>query len=113
VNLYHFTCRHRAEMIGVHGQLEPNPQPYLAGRPVVWATDLYVADRDALGLTSETLACDRTEVRYQITEPDAFEPWTSWWPRKVAPDAVSQLTYPPRRPRHWYVAVCPVWAVQL
>jgi hypothetical protein len=112
VKLYHFTCIHRALMIGRRGTLQPYRQPVLGGRAVVWATDMPEPDADALGLTSTILPCDRTEVRYLIREPDAFTPWFQWWPSNVHPTAASALTYPPKRPARWWVAVEPVRAVR-
>jgi hypothetical protein len=110
-DLWHYTCRHAAQRIGRRGDLEPHAQPALEGRVVLWATDLAEPDRDALGLTSTILPCDRTEVRYRILEPDAFEPWTAWWPgQRINPQLISQLTHPPHAPKHWYVAVCPALA---
>jgi hypothetical protein len=100
VNLFHYTCRHAAQRIGVRGVLRP-----LTG--VIWATDLFPADRDALGLTSFTLKCDRTEVCYRIIEVDRFVAFSAWWRGRLDPSHVSRLTHPPAVSRYWFVSETP------
>lgn len=106
--LWHYTCRHRAALIGRRGVLTPHPQAVLGGVAVVWLTDLDEPDREALGLTSTTLRCDRTEVRYRVLAADAMMPWRDWAESAhVDRTTVSELTFG-RRPRHWFVATEPV-----
>ena len=103
--LYHYTCRHRAAMIERDGWLHPNPQPVI-GYPLVWATDLDEPDVEALGLTSHTLRCDRSEVRLRV-DPSDLEPWLAWCHGRVDPRVRSELAFG-RRPARWWVAQVPV-----
>ena len=65
MRLYHYTCRDRAALIVVDGYtLRPGPDG------VLWLTDLDHPFREALGLTSHTLTCDRTERRFVVEVPD-------------------------------------------
>ena len=68
-------------------------------------------DRNALGLTSEILHCDRTSHRYRVVEDEAC----IWWP-----EYASRLHRSTRkqienadgaRPKHWWVAPGPVRVV--
>jgi hypothetical protein len=110
-DLYHYTCRHRAELIGRRGVLDPSPQPLLRTRDdryaeLVWLTDLAEPDAEALGLTSHMLQCDRTEVRYRVVDPSAVEPWRTYRLRLDRVD-VSALELGRRHDR-WYVSARPV-----
>lgn len=58
--LFHFTCEDRYPMILRSGELVPGPHGF------VWLTDLEVPIRDALGLTSQILSCDRTAHRVSV-----------------------------------------------
>ena len=59
--LYHYTCDHARQLIGMRGKLKPHQHPLLSKwRPLVWLTDLEEPDAGALGLTSLMLDCDRT-----------------------------------------------------
>lgn len=107
IELWHYTCRHRAAMIGARGVLTPLPQPVLDGVSLVWLTDLAVPDVAGLGLTSLTLKCDRTEVRYRVTAGETMA-WNDWVERAhVDHRTRSELTFG-RRPRHWFVSTSPV-----
>lgn len=106
-SLWHYTCRHRAALIGRRGVLTPNAQPWFDGVELVWLTDLDVPDADALGLQSTILRCDRTEVRYRVTDGPAV-PWSEWAEDAHIDRRVrSELTFG-RRPRHWFVSTVPV-----
>lgn len=75
---------------------------------VLWLTDLDVPVRGALGLTSNLLACDRTECRYVVDDPDdTVLAWTEL--RRSAPrDWVEALEAAPGvMPRHWWLATGP------
>lgn len=109
--LWHYTCHHRAKLIGRRGVLRPHLHPLLDDIPVVWLTDLAVPDVDGLGLTSTTLRCDRTEVRYRVIEGHAI-PWREWrMTLRVDPVTISELTFG-RRSRHWFVSTGPVAVVR-
>lgn len=110
-SLWHYTCHHRAALIGRRGVLMPNRQPFLNGIEVVWLTDLDTPDVDGLGLTSTTLRCDRTEVRYRVVSGDAV-PWREWAEtNRIDRTTRSELTFG-RRPRHWFVATGPVGVIR-
>lgn len=66
MRLYHYTCADAAPLIFSSGYVRPNNQPQLGGIALAWFTDLDWPDRDALGLTSYSLRCDRTEYRCTV-----------------------------------------------
>lgn len=117
--LYHYTCRHAAAKIHGFGRsdgmLIPQPQPYTL-HAVLWLTDLETPDRDALGLTSHMLNCDRTEVRFAV-RPDDLK-WAmryASWARAVhlrrADREALETATPGLLPAHWFVSLVPLWAV--
>lgn len=112
IDVYHYTCRHRAELIGRRGVLDPSPQPFLRTRDgeryaeLVWLTDLADPDAEALGLTSHHLSCDRTEVRYRVVDPSPVQAWRTYKLRLDRTD-VSALELG-RRHDLWYVSARPV-----
>lgn len=104
MNLYHFTCDHGYQHI--HAQVIPAAwqTPRAAGGPgdYAWFTDLSVPQRDALGLTSHILSCDRTAHRYRATDTSGLVPWVSV--RREHPWAEELESAPGARPRHWFVS---------
>lgn len=111
--LYHYTCRHSAEGIERDGFLSPHPQPVLAGLCLVWLTDLDHPDRAALGLTSYSLECDRTEFRVTAGTSVAV-PWPAYRRACGLGRAARALeTAPGALPMHWWVVAgrAPVEAV--
>lgn len=101
--LYHYTCAHRAQKIRETGRIDPNP----AGYGFAWFTDLEHPTATALGLTRETLDCDRTETRFEIPADKAVR-WgkvRNHVPRHWR-DALELA--PGAEPRHWYVATEPI-----
>lgn len=109
VTLYHYTCAHAALGLGRRGVLRPNPQPFLDGLPMVWLTDLEEPDRVGLGLSSDTLRCDRTEYRYRVTHsPGAAVPWRVFAEEWHIDRTVRATLELGRRARHWWVSVLPV-----
>lgn len=103
MRLYHYTCRDSATLIDRDGHLLPMPQVQLGG-PVrlVWLTDLAVPDRDALGLTSHTLSCDRTECQYTVDCPRPI-PWSDWADLHGVHWQTRRELEQGRKPQHWYV----------
>jgi hypothetical protein len=105
--LYHYTCGHGFAGLGRGGVLRPNPQPFLGGARLVWFTDMVAPDVYGLGLTSETLSCERTEYRYVIADPleaSAVTPWRIWQAaHRIRPDVVARLEFE-RMPGRWWVA---------
>lgn len=108
--LYHYTCDHGWSGIRDAGVVRPNAHPLLA-HPLSWWTDLDAPLREALGLTSHILSCDRARYRVKVVLPEA--PTIVWWPRwargHVPPRIREYLeSAPGAAPAHWYVANQPV-----
>lgn len=106
--LYHYTCDHGHKGIGTEGYARPLAR--LAGGELpetarwLWLTDMATPDRDALGLTSQVLACDRLAHRYRVTRPVDVHPWVKVR-RLVSPIVREALeSAPGARPKHWYVS---------
>jgi hypothetical protein len=103
--LWHFTCSHSVESIRRIGQLRPHPHPLLP-EPLVWLTDLEHAWREALGLTSHTLMCDRTAHRFEAADVTA----AVWWPAYARQQRIPRHVRasfedePGVMPRHWWVS---------
>jgi hypothetical protein len=114
VTLYHYTCRHGRDAILRAGMVVPRFQPLL-GVDLAWFTDLPTPDRDGLGLTSYTLACDRTAWRVPVQHAGAVA-WTTYRRALLRADVtplrrsllrrgVERLeTEPGAMPRHWWVS---------
>ena len=107
--LWHYTCSHSADGIRADRELRPHPQVWLP-EPLVWLTDLDDAWREALGLTSHTLRCDRTEHRFQVLDTAGVV----WWPtyaRTIRLAGAVRQGYdqaPGAQPVHWWVSTEPV-----
>jgi hypothetical protein len=104
MSLFHYTCDHAYPTIMLDREIRPNPhvEPSL-----VWLTDLAMPIRDALGLTSTYISCDRTAHRIEITEPpQTIFPWYLW--RRAHPQhrhiAYVWENAEGARPAHWYVS---------
>lgn len=107
--LYHYTCReHGHRGLGDVGRLRVPDSRTLSPLKLIWLTDLEIPMAEPLGLTHYTLACDRTEIRYRVTDNEGIEPWHEHrrelpeelvWPIELAPGAM---------PMHWFVAATPV-----
>ncbi|MGH9252915.1 MAG: hypothetical protein ACRD0W_25905 [Acidimicrobiales bacterium] len=98
MTLYHYTCDHGAARIGDSGIL----QPHLG---LVWLTDLDVPMREALGLTSHILNCDRIVHRYRVTDTASCQRWLTYLGRRWQLDL--ELA-DGARPAHWWVSEQPV-----
>lgn len=113
MKLYHFTCRHAAERIGIGRWLTPHTQPQLDGRELVWLTDLDNPARSDIGLTSNILNCDRME--YRITASCEARLWPDYLrdqPRDFRLEARYLVTNG-CLPMHWYVSDLPVPVLSL
>lgn len=97
MRLYHYTCSHSQPQISKEGVLIPGKDGFL------WLTDLDAPMRDALGLTSNTLICDRTEYRFEVETEKAVH-WKDV--RRVLPDWYRALLEeaPGAMPMHWWMA---------
>ena len=110
--LYHLTCRHRAAEIIADGLIvKPHPQPVfgiLAKGDLAWFTHVPNARNVALGLTSHTLMCDRTERRFRVLEPEKLFRWNDI--RAVLPQegVLALESAHGTRPEWWWVAQEPV-----
>lgn len=114
--LYHFTCGHGHNSLG-RGQAILQPASQLTHRDVpwsghlVWATDMARPVKEALGLTSNYIACDRTKYRYRLVDNGQVEPWWKfarqmpWFLRDEIEASPGAL------PRHWWVSVATVVVV--
>ena len=118
--LYHYTCAHGCQAIGEEGLLQPlrvlMPREQRVGwepwrlpiADLIWLTDLNVPFREALGLTSYSLGCDRTTYRYRVTDASLCQPYV-----KVRRQLPRQLRIQLESaegvmPRHWWVSLAPV-----
>lgn len=122
MHLYHYTCDHGRTQLGNAGVL----LPAVAQRPdhgdrinlfpwqgwLVWMTDLDRPIREALGLTSVHLRCDRTAHRYRVTSLEHVMPWGRYaHDHKVPREVRDEIEQAPGRPAHWWVSLEPVPAV--
>jgi hypothetical protein len=121
--LYHYSCSHVAAAIARSGVLKPGtawrhydarllthgePMSGLWRAPaVIWLTDLATPDPEALGLTSRTLDCDRTEYRYTVQRADDMMPWLQFAEWHRANSAWLRVLHDGRQPDRWFVAVLP------
>lgn len=122
--LYHYTCVHSRRQIGDAGILKPagslidaelDGSPESMAARFVWLTDLRTPVRDALGLTSVLLKCDRTQYRYRVGDHETALPWIEVRRMAIAKGfgpQVEALESGDARPRHWWVSPWPV-AVEL
>lgn len=115
--LYHYTCTEHGEA-GIRKRREvlPRMQPML-GYPLLWLTDLDTPDRWALGLTSSTPCCDRTEVRVSVASHGNNGGTTvvPWWfyARNMVDRYVRDLYEDTGLPLHWWVSLEPVAATAM
>lgn len=107
MKLYHHTCAHSAEKIRAERWLKPWRQGQLGDVELVWLTDLDTPDRNALGLTSHTLKCDRTEYRVTAVTSDA-QRWVSYARTLPLETRRSLELEPGALPMHWWVCLLPV-----
>lgn len=116
---YHYTCEHAAEKITAAGVVVPARQPFLLDIHLSWFTPIPTRDRNALGLTSRSLRCDRMEAIFVVDADDAhlIAPWEEL--KAVAdfapllPRARILESIKGTRPALWAVAGAPVRARRL
>jgi hypothetical protein len=122
MTLWHYTCEHGRRALGETGTLLPAALQSgvdvtrIRARhrwllQVAWATDLDAPDIAGLGLTNETISCERWRHRYRITNESAFAPWHSY--ARTLPVSERDLleTATGALPAHWWVATLPAVAV--
>jgi hypothetical protein len=115
--LWHYTCEHSAAKIGASGtliaaiqQLDEVPALPIDALPLlgmVWATDMDPPDNQALGLTSRTIACDRTEVRYRVPGR-SFQHWGRVRGRLPIPLVDALELAHGAQPARWWVSLVSV-----
>lgn len=108
--LWHFTCDHGHDAIGTRGLLQPNQHPMMPDlRPVVWLTSDPSPDREAVGLSSSFISCDRMAYRYRVVPPYDAHAWEDV--SMLAPDAVRRDLERFGDPGSWWLCAYPVQAV--
>lgn len=120
MNMYHYTCDCALEKIEADNWLlKPNLLTAKFGLPVVvWLTDMEQPDKQALGLTSRTLPCDRTQHRLAIPDTSSVVPWSQWCRANNFTRAQRDVLEVSNRfgsasqaqPRRWFVSSKPIWA---
>lgn len=107
IKLHHYTCRHSLTKIARAETLAPMPQAFLA-EPLIWLTSLEIPNRDALGLTSNLLNCDRTEIRIDVTV-DWAVPWNVYVNAIGTPKYIRKLLEEaPHDPSTWWISTSPI-----
>jgi hypothetical protein len=123
--LYHYTCEHGREGIGDKGEVRSIREFDVAAFATLnrrglglwallsWFTDLDTPVREVLGLTSESITCDRTQYRYRVTDTGECEPWVGSSVRKFIGKQhggfLERLELSGHAlPMHWWVAIEPV-----
>ena len=107
--LYHYTCDHGAAGIARDGWVSPLSDRVESPYPqadFAWFTDLDTPIREALGLTSHILSCDRTAHRFKVT--DATEVARYLDVRRNLPSLHDLELAPGAMPAHWWIASEPV-----
>lgn len=105
--LWHFCCRHSAKAIGRYGLVRPMVgHPFLGGARLVWFTTDRRPKREAVGLTMETIRCDRMECCYEVTDAHGCEPFNDWIRDRdhLHESANYWLMGPDQRPETWWVS---------
>ena len=117
--LWHYTCDHAQDSIGDEGLLVPAlaqigaaaagrmPSWEKAVAGLVWLTDLDSPLRNELGLTSNSIGCDRTRHRYRVVGYSAVHYPTI---RRDLPKRAREALESAEgaMPMHWFVAYTPV-----
>jgi hypothetical protein len=108
--LWHFTCTHGWNGLGLRGVARPNLHLMIpALGPVVWLTDDPDPERDAVGLTSSMLDCDRLQFRYRALGASKCVPWSSV--RSLVPPAVLRDLESFGKPESWWISREPLRVV--
>lgn len=114
MSYWHFTCSDGATMIGEVGVLKPHWHP-MVGASLIWLTNDPAPSRDAVGLTSDTLFCDRMEFRYRIIDDEAYLKIRRWLgsteQSRTAPHHQADL-HRYSEPSKWYVSTKQLLAEQ-
>ncbi len=115
MTLYHYCCSCSRRRITDRGFLRPSDGAALFGVELVWLADQAVPDREGLGLTSNTLRCDRLEHQYIVNvRPDEVHRWlTSDVRRSLTFNLLNIHEFEEgRAPETWWIATKPIFAVR-
>lgn len=115
MKLYHWTCLdHGSPAIMASGFVEPRVHPMLDFK-LSWWTHIPWASRDALGLSSHQLVCDRMSQQFVAdVDPHEVAAWTEFRRGFMAryPERASGLRQleaaPGAKPSYWWVAPEPI-----
>jgi hypothetical protein len=119
ITFWHYTCDHGHAGIGDEGRLLPAsqlaPPARVAKLPawhqqlmsLIWMTDMDTPDALALGLTRETISCDRTAHRYRVYgyNPARYVDLRRDLPKRLRDPLENAVG---ARPMHWWCAYTPV-----
>jgi hypothetical protein len=109
--LYHYTCGHNAPDIRKQGRIIPGIRLHgqnVGGARFAWFTDLAPpVPREAIGLTSLILKCDRTECVFTV---DCNAPGIRRWVdvRRLHRDLWDLELAEGAAPMHWFVSQEPI-----
>jgi hypothetical protein len=113
--LYHFTCEHGRRDIGTGPNclLIPNMHPILRTR-LLWLTTEAEPVREATGLTSTYIRCDRMQFRYIVEDLRSCRPWLGS-PERACLSAEGLRAFEDNgngtaRPDEWWISDRPVRA---
>lgn len=107
MRLFHYTCGHGFNGIVRLGVIRPNRPLWGDFPPLVWLTDMREPDRDALGLTSRSLPCDRLEFRFIVKVADPI-PWTPFADAADFHDEWRDALESFGSPNRWWVSLEPI-----
>lgn len=114
--LYHYTCTcHGLLGVSETGLLLPHYQPMLT-TTLTWLTTLAQAHPLDLGMTNQTIACDRSAVRLTVAPTgtrDAWgaiglQQWRSWAAAHRVPTILCEIIEGGTYPHPWLVATVPL-----
>lgn len=121
--LYHYCCDHSEPGIRRDGVIRPGmpwyrydarlaandePMSGLWRAPAVcWLTDMPEPDATALGLTSYSIPCDRTEFRFTVARGTDVMPWLQFATTHGANPGWLAVLHVGRQPDRWFVGICP------
>lgn len=121
--LYHYTCHHLADQIREAGVIRPQPQPLLAGMPVVWLGDFRMRSQHLnrlLGLgwhtnrpscAGQKYPCDPAGDRFPVDVPTTDHPFVYPFARIAVefPEAAAHYRrLPGAKTWRWWYATRPV-----
>jgi hypothetical protein len=115
MKFFHYACNHAVDAIRRDGMVIPQDRAALPG--ISWFTDLEPPIKEALGLTNEFTACNKTEYKFTVLPAD--EPLITFWPhfarlRRIHPHYRQTLeSAPGAMPAHWFVSPHAVRVVEV